>query len=92
MKCGGLSNAREIAQIGEQAGIPIMWGCMVESVISISAALHTALSCQNTKYLDLDGSFDLLDDIAEGGFVLKGGCLSVTDDPGLGVILKDNSD
>lgn len=92
MKCGGLSKARQIAQIGEQAGIPIMWGCMVESVISISAALHTALSCQNTQYLDLDGSFDLLDDIAEGGFVLKDGCLSVTDDPGLGVILKDKSD
>ncbi|MDP6049933.1 MAG: dipeptide epimerase [SAR202 cluster bacterium] len=88
MKCRGLSSAREIAGIAERANIPLMWGCMLESVISISAALHTALSCQNTKYLDLDGSFDLLDDIAEGGFVLKEGNLLLTSKPGLGVTLK----
>ena len=88
MKCGGLSSAREIARIADRANIPLMWGCMPESVISISAALHTALSCKNTKYLDLDGSFDLLDDVAEGGFVLKKGNLFLTSKPGLGVTLK----
>jgi L-alanine-DL-glutamate epimerase-like enolase superfamily enzyme len=29
----------------ETAGIELMWGCMDESRISISAALHAALAC-----------------------------------------------
>ena len=60
---------------------------MDESIISISAALHIALASPATKYLDLDGSFDLSRDIVRGGFELKDGCLSVTDGIGLGVTL-----
>ena len=85
MKCAGISKAREISVIAENAGIDLMWGCNDESAISISAALHTALSCPATKYLDLDGSFDLARDIVRGGFVLKDGALSLTGKPGLGV-------
>ena len=36
-----------------------MWGCNDESCISIAAALHAAYACPATRYLDLDGSFDL---------------------------------
>jgi len=85
MKCAGVSMAREISYIAENAGIDLMWGCNDESAISISAALHTALSCRNTKYLDLDGSFDLARDIVKGGFILNNGALSINDKPGLGV-------
>lgn len=85
MKCGGISRAKEIATVGKNADIDLMWGCNDESLISISAALHTAFSCSNTKYIDLDGSFDLARDVASGGFVLKDGMMSVTDKPGLGV-------
>ena len=42
-----------------------MWGCMDESIISISAALHAAMACNATKYIDLDGSFDLAKDLVE---------------------------
>ncbi|MEE4377870.1 MAG: dipeptide epimerase [Candidatus Competibacteraceae bacterium] len=85
MKCGGVSPALRIAALAETAGIDLMWGCMDESVIGISAALHAALASPATRYLDLDGSFDLARDIAKGGFVLEDGRLRTTDAPGLGV-------
>lgn len=86
MKCGGVRNARRIALVAEEAGLNLMWGCMDESIISISAALHAALASPATRYLDLDGSIDLARDIVKGGFELKDGYLSTTGQPGLGVI------
>jgi L-Ala-D/L-Glu epimerase len=87
MKCGGILPALRIAEVAEIAGIQLMWGCNDESVISISAALHAALASPNTRYLDLDGSFDLARDIAQGGFILKDGYLYTNGAPGLGVSL-----
>lgn len=84
MKCGGITAAKEIATIAKHAGINLFWGCNDESIISITAALHAAYSCSNTKYLDLDGSFDLSKDIVQGGFVLKDGYMHTTGLPGLG--------
>ncbi|MDF9391996.1 MULTISPECIES: dipeptide epimerase [Methylococcus] len=89
MKCGGLAPAQCIATIAEAAGIELMWGCMDESRISIAAALHAALACPATRYLDLDGSFDLARDVAEGGFILEDGRLRVTERPGLGLTYMD---
>lgn len=85
MKCGGIQPALQIASIASLADIDLMWGCMDESRISISAALHAALASPATKYLDLDGSFDLARDVVSGGFVLQDGFLTVTGKPGLGV-------
>ena len=64
-----------------------MWGCNDESVVSISAALNTALSYPNTKYIDLDGSFDLAKDVAYGGFEVKNGIMTPLSFPGLGASL-----
>lgn len=85
MKCGGITGALTIADIAEMTGIELMWGCMDESVISIAAALHTAYACSQTRYIDLDGSFDLSRDTAHGGFILSDGYLHILDEPGLGV-------
>jgi L-alanine-DL-glutamate epimerase-like enolase superfamily enzyme len=85
MKCGGIAPARRIAAIAESAGIRLMWGCMDESRISIAAALHAALSCPATRYLDLDGSLDLARDVVRGGFLLENGVMRTTSSPGLGV-------
>ncbi len=85
MKCGGVHAARRIADIADSAGIALMWGCMDESIVSISAALHVALASPATRYLDLDGSLDLARDVVEGGFVLEDGYMRTTDAPGLGV-------
>ncbi len=88
MKCGGITEALRIAAVSECNGIELMWGCMDESCISISAGLNAALSCPQTRYLDLDGNFDLARDVATGGFILKEGILyPVLDKPGLGVEL-----
>ncbi len=85
MKCGGVHEARRIADIADSAGIELMWGCMDESIVSISAALHAALASPATRYLDLDGSLDLARDVVEGGFILEDGYMRTTDLPGLGV-------
>ena len=91
MKCGGVSPALAIGQIAEATGLELMWGCMDESVISISAALHAAYACPQTRYLDLDGSLDLARDPASGGFLLDNGQLRTLDRAGLGVSLRSPS-
>ena len=85
MKCGGVRAAGRIADIADSAGIELMWGCMDESIVSISAALHAALASPATRYLDLDGSLDLARDVVEGGFVLEDGFMRTTEAPGRGV-------
>ena len=85
MKCAGLTKSKEIALIAQQAGIDLMWGCNDESIISITAALHMAFSCANTRYIDLDGSLDLSTDVVGGGFILKDGMMSIGEAPGLGL-------
>ncbi|HZY81629.1 MAG TPA: dipeptide epimerase [Cyclobacteriaceae bacterium] len=87
MKCGGISNGLKIADIGYQEGIDLFWGCNDESIVSITAALHVAFACANTKYIDLDGSLDLGKDVVKGGFILKDGVMTCSDKAGLGVEL-----
>jgi L-alanine-DL-glutamate epimerase-like enolase superfamily enzyme len=84
MKCGGLIGAQTIAQIAEQAGISLFWGCNDESRLSITAALHIAYACPNTKYLDLDGSLDLIENLQEEGFLLKEGVMHIGTKSGFG--------
>ena len=91
MKCGGISGAQRIAAIAEAGGLELMWGCMDESVVSIAAALHVAMASPATRYLDLDGSFDLPSDLATGGFELRGDRLHWLDRPGLGVEWADQA-
>jgi L-Ala-D/L-Glu epimerase len=85
MKCGGINQALKIADLALNANVDLFWGCNDESIVSITAALHAAFSCSNTKYIDLDGSLDLGRDEVTGGFILKDGIMSCSDKPGLGV-------
>lgn len=85
MKCGGVSQGLKIADIALQADVDLFWGCNDESIVSITAALHAAFACTNTKYIDLDGSLDLGNDVVRDGFVLKDGVMYCSDKPGLGV-------
>lgn len=85
MKCGGINQALKIADLALQAKVDLFWGCNDESIVSITAALHVAFSCSNTKYIDLDGSLDLGRDEVTGGFILKDGIMYCSDKPGLGV-------
>jgi len=85
MKCGGILPALDIANIAATAGIRLFWGCNDESLASIAGALHVAYSCPHTRYLDLDGSFDLSRDFVHGGFKLFNGQMLLSDQPGLGI-------
>lgn len=85
MKCGGPSQGLKIADIALQEGVDLFWGCNDESIVSITAALHAAYACSNTKYIDLDGSLDLGRDEVKGGFILKDGYMYCSDKPGLGL-------
>ncbi len=88
MKCGGIRPALEIAAIARYTPISLFWGCNDESRVSITAALHAAFACSTTRYLDLDGSFDLAEDIVSGGFVVKDGWMRLTGGAGLGLQVR----
>ncbi|MBN2051095.1 MAG: dipeptide epimerase [Spirochaetales bacterium] len=85
MKCGGPRDAARIADLAALGGVKLMWGCNDESVLSITAALHSALACPATAFLDLDGSFDLAEDPCGGGFEVREGILYPLSRPGYGV-------
>ncbi|QIP14543.1 dipeptide epimerase [Spirosoma aureum] len=85
MKCGGIRSALAIATIARSATISLFWGCNDESRISITAALHAAFACANTRYIDLDGSLDLAEDVVSGGFVLENGVMRPIGEAGLGL-------
>jgi L-Ala-D/L-Glu epimerase len=86
MKCGGIAGAMEIATIAKQANINLFWGCNDESIVGITAALHAAFACPHTKYIDLDGSLDLAEDVVKSGFMLKDGVMSLPNRVGLGLV------
>jgi L-Ala-D/L-Glu epimerase len=85
MKCGGISEALRIADVAKLGGVHLFWGCNDESIVSITAALHAAFACENTRYIDLDGSLDLAEDLVAGGFILENGVMRCSEKPGLGV-------
>ncbi|MFC3815855.1 dipeptide epimerase [Lysobacter sp. GCM10012299] len=86
MKTGGLSNAIRIADIAELYGVECMIGCMLESSISVAAAVHLAVAKSSaiTK-VDLDGPSLCAFNPVDGGVNFNESEISVTDAPGLGI-------
>jgi o-succinylbenzoate synthase len=86
MKTGGISNAIKIADIAAMYGIECMIGCMIESSISVAAAVHLAVAKSDviTK-VDLDGPSLCTFDPVDGGVIFNESEISVTDAPGLGI-------
>lgn len=89
MKAGGIKAAKKIADLAKENNIQLFWGCNDESLISIAAALHIAYACSNTKYLDLDGSIEILENNFTGGFTIKNGLMYLADGNGLGVSKRE---
>jgi L-alanine-DL-glutamate epimerase-like enolase superfamily enzyme len=85
MKCGGLDEALRIDEICAKGGVGTMLGCMDESALSISAAMHLACAMKSLRYIDLDGHFDIINDIASSAPIFKNGNLEIPSRPGLGV-------
>jgi L-alanine-DL-glutamate epimerase-like enolase superfamily enzyme len=86
MKTGGISNAVRIADIAGMHGIDCMMGCMLETSISVAAAVHLAVAKADviTK-VDLDGPSLCQYNPVEGGVMFNESEISVTDAPGLGI-------
>lgn len=88
MKTGGITGAMQATAVAAAGKLPVMLGCNDESRISIAAAVHLACALPGVQYADLDGAFDIVDDVAAGGFELKDGYIIPSNKPGLGVKLK----
>jgi L-Ala-D/L-Glu epimerase len=86
MKTGGLSNAIRIADIAGMYHVECMIGCMLETSVSVAAAVHLAVAKADviTK-VDLDGPSLCAFDPIEGGVIFNESEISVTDAPGLGI-------
>jgi L-alanine-DL-glutamate epimerase-like enolase superfamily enzyme len=86
MKTGGLSNAIRIADIAAMYQMECMIGCMLESSISVAAAVHLAVAKSDviTK-IDLDGPSLCAFNPVDGGVIFNESEISVTDAPGLGI-------
>jgi o-succinylbenzoate synthase len=86
MKTGGLSNAIRIADICAMYQVECMIGCMLETSISVAAAVHLAVAKANviTK-VDLDGPSLCAFNPVEGGVVFRESEISISDAPGLGI-------
>ena len=86
MKSCGIFNARKIAEIAEAANVPCMIGCMAESTIGITAAVHFAAATKNVQYADLDCDLLLADKlVTKGGAGLKDSERIPNNEPGLGI-------
>ena len=86
MKTGGISNAVRIADIAALYGVQCMIGCMIETSISVAAAVHLAVAKSDviTK-VDLDGPSLAKFDPVDGGVTFNESEISISDAPGLGI-------
>ena len=81
VKCGGITPARRMLELGRARRKKIMVGCMLESSALIAAG---AVIAQRTDYADLDGAWLLRDDPFVG-WKFDQGLLLPNPKPGLGV-------
>ncbi|UPG89351.1 dipeptide epimerase [Luteibacter aegosomaticola] len=86
MKAGGITNAIKIADIASLHGIECMIGCMLETSISVAAAVHVAVAKADviTK-VDLDGPSLCAYDPVDGGVTFNDSKIAIAEAPGLGI-------
>ena len=86
MKTGGISNAIRIADIASMHGVECMIGCMLETSISVAAAVHVAVAKSSAiTMIDLDGPSLCQFDPVDGGVIFNESAITVTEAPGLGI-------
>ena len=85
-KCGGLDEAAKMIELARQFKLKIMFGCMVESSIGITALAHLV---SQADYLDLDGNL-LIDNDPYTGMQIVNGIPILPKGKGLGLSLKNN--
>lgn len=84
MKTGGIHNALKICSMAEVYGVECMIGCMLESKISVTAAVHLAAAKSIITKIDLDGPVLCSEDPIVGGAIFKDFEITLDNSPGLG--------
>lgn len=84
MKCKGTREAIRMIHTARALDMSIMIGCMIESSVGISAAMHLS---PLVDYADLDGNLLITDD-PFCGLEMNRGSMILNDRPGLGVFPK----
>lgn len=84
MKTGGIHNALKICSIAEIYDVECMIGCMLESKLSVSAAVHLAAAKSIITKIDLDGPLLCKEDSVVGGPDFKDYRILLNDEEGLG--------
>ena len=86
MKTGGISNALKIINICEIYNVPCMIGCMLEAGISVAAAAHFAAAKSSViTRIDLDGPALCSENPLDGGIIMEGSKIILSDESGLGI-------
>ncbi|MCK9445006.1 MAG: dipeptide epimerase [Tissierellaceae bacterium] len=84
MKTGGIHNALRIISVAEMYDVECMIGCMLESKLSVSAAVHLAAAKSIITKIDLDGPLLCKEDPFEGGPSFRDSVITLSEGPGLG--------
>lgn len=84
MKTGGIHNALKICSMAEIYGVECMIGCMLESKLSVSAAVHLAAAKSIITKVDLDGPGLCSEDPIDGGPIFNDSIIILNENPGLG--------
>ncbi|MCI1986064.1 MAG: dipeptide epimerase [Lactobacillus sp.] len=83
MKTGGLSEALKIDALCAANGIGCMVGCMIESQVSLAAAVAFVASHANVKYVDLDAAYMSTETLAVPYFTVAQDQIQLNQKPGL---------
>lgn len=86
MKTAGISGALEVASVARRHHKTCMVGCMLEGAISVTAAAHVAVACEDVvATIDLDGPQLCSARAVDGGMAQSGPYIDLPDAPGLGI-------
>jgi L-alanine-DL-glutamate epimerase-like enolase superfamily enzyme len=85
----GIIEALDIAAIARSANIQLMMGCMLESILSLSASVHFVAGVGGFSFVDLDPHSDPAKEPFTGGPEFKDPIYTLKDEnPGIGVFKK----
>ena len=85
MKTGGIYPAEKICDLAEQAGVSCMMGCMLESAVSVSGAVHLAAARSIFTFCDLDGPSLCASNPYAGGPEYRESQIFLPETPGVGI-------
>lgn len=75
----GIAEALAIAAICRAGGVQLMIGGMVESILAMTVSAHFAAGLGDFRFVDLDTPMFMAEQPFRGGFVQRGGQLSVAE-------------